>query len=42
MIDKKGCKMLQNKLDGSETKTEVINYLAECKCPVLKKMFYGY
>lgn len=40
-IDKSGCKMLQNKLDGSETKEEIVEYLKECDCKVLKEKFSG-
>ena len=36
-IDSYGCKMLQNKLDGSETKEEILAYLRKCNCPVIKK-----
>jgi len=38
MIEKKGCPMLKNKLNGSETKREIIEYLIHCKCPVIKKL----
>jgi hypothetical protein len=31
--------MLKDKLDGSETKQEVIEYLSKCSCPVLKEKF---
>jgi len=33
--------MLKNKLDGSETKKEIIEYLHHCACPVFKKKFSG-
>jgi hypothetical protein len=33
--------MLKEKLDGSETKDEIIEYLHHCDCPVLKKKFSG-
>ena len=38
-INKSGCKMLKGKLDGTETKEEVVEYLEHCKCPSLKKLF---
>lgn len=41
VIEEEGCKMLKNKLDGSETKEEIVEYLKECDCPVLKKRFSG-
>jgi len=31
--------MLTEKLDGTETKAEIIEYLKACKCKVLKKHF---
>ena len=31
--------MLKDKLDGSETKAEIIEYLEHCDCPALKKKF---
>ena len=34
-----GCDMLKDKLDGSETKEEVVQYLTKCSCPVLKQKF---
>ena len=37
-IDSSGCNMLKDKLDGSETKEEIISYLKRCKCPVIKKL----
>lgn len=40
-IEKSGCEMLKDKLEGDETKEEIIEYLTECKCPVLKKKFSG-
>lgn len=40
-IDDEGCKMLQDKLDGTETKEEIVSYLKECECPALKKRFTG-
>jgi hypothetical protein len=39
MIEKLGCKMLKGKLDGSESKEEIVAYLRRCNCPVLKKIF---
>ena len=33
--------MLKNKLEGDETKEEIVNYLKKCSCPVLKKKFTG-
>lgn len=40
-IEKSGCDLLKNKLEGDETKEEIIEYLQECKCPILKKKFSG-
>jgi len=31
--------MLKDKLDGTETKDEVVQYLTKCSCPVLKQKF---
>lgn len=36
LINSSGCQMLKNKLDGSETKQEIVDYLISCKCPVIK------
>lgn len=36
LINSSGCKMLQNKLDGTETKDEIVSYLVSCKCPIIK------
>ena len=36
LINSSGCRMLQNKLDGSETKEEIVKYLIDCKCPIIK------
>lgn len=41
VIEEEGCKMLKDKLDGTETKEEIVEYLKECDCPVLKKRFSG-
>jgi hypothetical protein len=30
--------MLKDKLDGTETKDEIVAYLRHCKCPTLKKL----
>jgi len=38
-IEKSGCDMLKDKLDGSETKEEVVKYLSKCECPALKAKF---
>lgn len=38
-IQKYGCPMLKGKLDGTETKDEIVEYLLLCKCPVIKKRF---
>jgi hypothetical protein len=38
-IKAKGCDMLTEKLDGTETKAEIVEYLKACKCKVLKKHF---
>ena len=40
-IEKSGCDMLKDKLDGTETKEEIVEYLKECDCPTLKKRFSG-
>ena len=40
-IEKSGCEMLKGKLEGDETKDEIVEYLKECDCPVLKKRFSG-
>ena len=31
--------MLNDKLDGSETKEVIVKYLKKCNCPVLKEKF---
>ena len=31
--------MLKDKLEGDETKAEVVEYLRHCNCPILKKEF---
>ena len=31
--------MLKDKLDGTETKAEIVEYLEHCDCPALKKKF---
>ena len=33
--------MLCDKLDGTETKKEIIKYLKKCDCKVLKEKFSG-
>jgi hypothetical protein len=38
-IEDSGCKMLKDKLDGEETKAEVVKYLHMCDCPILQKKF---
>jgi len=40
-IEKSGCDMLKDKLDGTETKDEIVKYLKHCDCPVLKEKFSG-
>ena len=40
-IDKGGCDMLKDKLEGDETKEEIVEYLSSCSCPVFKKKFSG-
>jgi hypothetical protein len=40
-IEKSGCTMLKDKLDGTETKEEIVEYLKECDCKVLKERFSG-
>ena len=37
-IESSGCEMLKGKLDGTETRDEIIGYLKKCKCPVLKRL----
>jgi len=36
LIESSGCKMLQGKLEGDETKEEIVSYLKRCKCPIIK------
>jgi len=31
--------MLNDKLDGTETKAEIVEYLHHCDCPVLRKKY---
>jgi hypothetical protein len=31
--------MLKDKLEGDETKEEIVDYLKECNCPSLKMLF---
>jgi len=38
-IVKADCPMLNDKLDGSETKEVIVKYLHRCDCPVLKEKF---
>jgi len=33
--------MLKDRLDGTETKEEIVEYLQACKCPTLKRMLAG-
>ena len=33
--------MLKGKLDGTETKEEIVKYLKDCDCKILKKRFSG-
>ena len=40
-IEKSGCSMLKDKLDGTETKEEIVEYLTLCKCPKIHKIFSG-
>lgn len=40
-IQKGGCDMLKGKIDGTETKEELVAYLKHCNCPVLKEKFSG-
>jgi hypothetical protein len=40
-IEESGCDMLQDKLDGTETKEEIVEYLKECDCKILKQKFSG-
>ena len=40
-IEEDGCDMLKNNLDGNETKEEIIDFLKECECKSLKKIFSG-
>lgn len=37
LINSSGCQMLRDKLDGDETKEEIVAYLRKCKCPIIKK-----
>ena len=36
LINSSGCKMLNDKLDGDETKEQIVAYLKKCNCPVIK------
>ena len=38
-IEDDGCTMLQDKLDGSESKELIVKYLKKCDCPSLRKRF---
>lgn len=40
-INKSGCDMLKDKLEGNETKAEIVEYLTLCKCPKIHKIFSG-
>ena len=40
-IEKSGCEMLKDRLEGDETKEEIVEYLKACDCPTLKKRFSG-
>lgn len=40
-IKRAGCDMLTGKLNGTETKEELVEYLRLCHCPVLKEKFSG-
>ena len=40
-VQKAGCDMLKGKLNGTETKEELVAYLKHCRCPVLRKKFSG-
>ena len=40
-IEKSGCSMLKDKLDGTETKEEIVEYLTLCNCPKIHKIFSG-
>jgi hypothetical protein len=33
--------MLKDKLEGDETKEDIVDYLKRCDCPALKKRFTG-
>jgi hypothetical protein len=33
--------MLKDKLDGTETKEDIVSYLKECDCPKIHKIFSG-
>lgn len=37
-IETSGCNMLKNKLEGDETKEEIISYLKRCKCPIISTL----
>jgi hypothetical protein len=36
LIESSGCKMLKGKLDGDETKEQIVAYLKKCNCPIIK------
>ena len=38
LIESSGCHMLKDKLDGDETKEEIVSYLKKCKCPIIKSI----
>lgn len=38
-VEKSGCKMLQGKLSGKETRKEIVEYLIHCDCPAIRKLF---
>ena len=40
-IEESGCKMLKDKVGGDDTKEEIIEYLKDCKCPKIHKLFTG-
>ena len=38
-IRESGCDMLNNEIDEDVSKEDIIDYLKECNCPSLKKMY---
>lgn len=40
-IEKSGCKILKGKLNGDETKEDIIDYLYECRCSKIHSLYTG-